>query len=125
MQARVVSPHVVRMSKVIKTIIEKRTNNLSYEASKLQCDKPNIRSTTEKFMVSKIFTQCLKQKTYTKNAHFEPKSEERRFSFKAENTKIKHQKKFDFIKKKKKENSEKLKMIRFKQNRAKMNTQKK
>lgn len=54
MQARVVSPHVVRMSKVIKTIIEKRTNNLSYEASKLQCDKPNIRSTTEKFMVSKI-----------------------------------------------------------------------
>lgn len=56
MQARVVSPHVVRMSKVIKTIIEKRTNNLSYEASKLQCDKPNIRSTTEKFMVSKIFT---------------------------------------------------------------------
>lgn len=51
MQARVVSPHVVRMSKVIKTIIEKRTNNLSYEASKLQCDKPNIRSTTEKFMI--------------------------------------------------------------------------
>lgn len=50
MQARVLSPHVVRISKVIKTLIEKR-NSLSYQSSQLQCDKPNSFAMSETFMI--------------------------------------------------------------------------
>jgi len=50
MQARVGSQHILRISRVIRQIIENRTN-ISSQASRLQCDKPAPPTPAEKFMI--------------------------------------------------------------------------